>query len=298
MWSARDFVRANLSQGTPLSSESANPVSIATTYSSAAAQSAPAYLRNGAMQSIGELGNIFDPAQANDAGTSISNVTAAFFRPAGGRSFRVGQPESPYWDAGGLRAIQFLDLFTINSPGTNTTQLGTTAYTNVPVMRGRVNVNTAPREVLASVFEGVAKTSDQGVALGALNAGKMADAVISNRPYSRISDLYKPLGDFVNATNYGGTVTNVTVTISNATTASTTNYVAMAAMDRAREELFSRTVNLFTTQSRAFRIYIIGEALDKQTNALSRVALEVAVQLEAQQGKQALNQVIKWKKAL
>ena len=126
----------------------------------------------------------------------------------------------------------------------------------------------------------------------------MADAVISNRPYSRISDLYKAANAFVDGTNYNPPITNVTVTVSNAPAGTSTNYVAMAAMDRAREELFARTVNLFGTQSRAFRIYVIGEALDRATNPVSRVALEAAVQLEAQPGQAGLKQVIKWKKSL
>jgi type II secretory pathway component PulK len=165
-------------------------------------------------------------------------------------------------------------------------------------MRGRINVNTAPRQVLAAAFEGLTLSSDQGIGAPVVDALKMADAVITNRPYSRLSDLHKASGAFANGTNYNPVVLNVSVTISNALTGTTNNYLAMQAMDRAREELFARTVNLFGTQSRAFRIYVVGEALDRATNPVSRVALEAAVQLEAQSGQTGLMKVIKWKKSL
>lgn len=299
LWNKRDFIRSDLPLGTAIPSANADPTLLPSTWTTEAGWAAPAVVRNSPMASTGQLGDIFDPAQVDDSGTAPSAGTPAnFFGSVGGRSLRVGQPESPYWDVGGLRASQLLDLFTVNPLGTNVTELGTTAYMNTPVMRGRINVNTAPKQVLAAVFEGLTLTSDQGIGTPLVNAFKMADAVISNRPYSRLSDLSKVSGAFANGSNYTPVVANVSVTISNAVNGTSTNYIAMGAMDRAREELFARTLNLFGTQSRAFRIYVVGEALDRSTNPVSHTTLEAAIELEAQPGEAVLDQVIKWKKFL
>lgn len=298
-WAARDYVRENAPEGAAIASLAENPTLLASTWSSNVAKAAPIFLRNSPMMSVGELGNIFDPAMVSDSGAAVFGGTLPnYFRQVGGRSLRTGQPESPYWDTSGKRAIQLLDLFTINPLGTNTNQLGTSVYTNSPSMVGRINVNTAPKPVLASVFEGVTINSDEGISAATALAGNIADAIITNRPYSRISDLYKALPAFANGTNYNPNIVNISVTVTNAATspATTSNYVAMAAMDRAREELFARTVNLLTTQSRAFRIYVVGETLDKQTNAVSRAALEAVVRLEPKTGVDGLTPRIIFRK--
>lgn len=297
LWSSRDYVRANLPQGTALASSNADPLAIPTTYQEATdARNAPVFLGNAEMVSIGELGNIFDPAQADNAGTSQEGNTQGFFRPAGGRSLRIGQAESPYWDVGGQRASQLLDLFTVNPLGTNTAELGSTAYTNVPIMRGRINVNTAPKPVLAAVFDGLMLSADRGISTSIVDASKIADAVISNRPYSRISDLYKVGASLVDGSNYTPPVPIVSVTVSNALTGTSTTYVAMAAMDRAREELFAKSVNLLGTQSRAFRVFVVGEALDVRSNTLSRVNLEASVELKPLDDQSGFVQEIRMKK--
>ena len=247
----RDYVRANIPEGTALASSNDIPTDIASTYDAAAALSAPVFLRDSEMWSIAELGHVFDPAQVNDSGTNTATDARIVFRPSGGRSFRIGQPENPFWDQGGKRAIQLLDLFSANPLGTNIVELGTAAYTNTPIMRGRVNVNTAPPEVLSAVFEGVSISSDEGLPSAEVVVTNIVDALVTNRPFSRISDLHKAIPAFANGTNFSPAITNATVTNTNATSPN-----VMAAMDRAREELFARTVNLLGTQSRAFRVYV------------------------------------------
>jgi len=139
-----------------------------------------------------------------------------------------------------------------------------------------VNVNTAPPEVLSAVFEGVSILSDEGLPPAEVVVTNIVDSLIANRPYSRISDLHKAIPAFANGTNFMPAITNVTVTNTNATSPN-----VMAAMDRAREELFTRTVNLLGTQSRAFRVYVVGQALDRQTNAASQCVLEAAIEISA-----------------
>jgi len=139
-------------------------------------------------------------------------------------------------------------------------------------------VNTAPPEVLSAVFSGLQITSDAGLPTNAVLAGPsqgLITALITNRPYSRISDLQKAMAGFVDAGNFtwSGSVANAATNAGNPAP-------AMAAMDRAREELFAKSVNLLTTQSRAFRVYVIGQALGRRTNPVGQVALEASVLLE------------------
>ena len=82
---------------------------------------APAVLANRAMQSIGELGHIFDPAQAADdlSAPKSSEPPVNDKISGGGRTLRIGQPEfrsssTHTWDTNGRRAIELLDLFTVN----------------------------------------------------------------------------------------------------------------------------------------------------------------------------------------
>jgi hypothetical protein len=298
LWSRRDFVRANLAFGQALAGDADDPTEIPSAYGTSDAQNAPVFLRNAPMLSVVELGQVFDAAQIDDSGNNPPGASQGYFRPVGGRSLRIGQPESPYWDVGGRRAAQLLDIFTVNPLGTNTTELGTTMYTNVPIMRGRINANTAPEEVLAAVFEGLEISSDEALGAPKVDGRAIAQSIITNRPYSRLSDLNRATGAFANGDSFDPPVPNITVTISNAATSSNVNYTAMQAMDRGREELFARSANLFGTQSRAFRIFVIGEALDGASNALSRVGMEASLELQPSADGASFSQMIKLKKEL
>jgi len=297
LWAARDFVRADGPFGTPLANSNANPSAITSTWTAASGNNAPSFIRNAPMLSIAELGHIFDPAQVDDSGIAPSAATPPnFLGSVGGRSLRIGQPESQYWATNaGQQAMRLLDLFTVNPIGTSAIPTNSPAwarnywngvvtngvYTNIPLMVGRINVNTAPPEVLSAVFSGIQITSDAG--LGSNNpvrAGAsqgLITALITNRPYSRISDLQKAMSGFANATNF-----TWSTTVANAATNAGNPAPAMAAMDRAREELFTKSVNLLTTQSRAFRVYVVGQALGRRTNPIGQVAVEASVLLEPQ----------------
>lgn len=285
-WANRDYVRANPNPGIALSSAGADPSQIASQYVAADATNAPAHIANTRMVSIGELGNIFDPAQVSDSGASTSGGTPAnYTRAIGGRSLRIGQPEfsnasTNNWDQPGRRAIQLLDLFSVNPPGTNYPAYG---LTNSPVMRGRVNVNTAPPELLRAVYEGVAISNDAGIPKSTNISSQIATAIIAGRPYSRISDLYKALPAFVQGTNYSPAIAN-------------TSSNALAVMDRGREELFARTVNLLSTQSRAFRIYVIGQALDLKQRPVGQSVIETSMELAPSTNASGLRQIITYKR--
>jgi len=175
---------------------SETPSQVASAYDAAHdAPTAPAYLANGPMLSLGELGHIFDPAQAADDLSAPFSSEAPYNNKisGGGRTLRIGQPEftsdtKDNWNTNGRRAIELLDLFTVNA---------TAAGEEYPSAAGRINPNTAPPEVLAAVLSGIQITSDRGIPASSLaDPFGIASNIVSNRPYSTLSDLHKIVGCF------------------------------------------------------------------------------------------------------
>jgi len=259
-WLNRDFTRTNAAMGTAPDSLNTTPADVVSAYNFAVESlNAPAVIRNGPMQSIGELGNVFDPVQAADDLTAPSGGSpSSTFLSGGGRTLRIGQPEfsvsgTNTWNINGRRAMELLDVFTVAE--TNSTSR------EFPVTMGQINVNTASKEVLEVVLASIAVTSDSGLGSASLtNLPTISSNIIANRPYGRLSDLNKITTQFAQATNYtpafgvsiGGGTTNI------------------AAYDRAREECFGKFVQNITIQSRTYRIFVIGEALDTQGKPSSR----------------------------
>jgi len=274
-WAQRDFIRENLPEGIAMSSPSVDPTTLLSSYNSTNASTAPAVVRNSPMNSIAELGNIYDPSQVSDTGGNVlGGSPGSFFRPAGGRSLRVGQPEFQFsggassWDVDGKRAVQLLDLFT--------TQQTNSFSSNVPAAFGRINLNTAPQEVLEALFMNIQINSDPaagGASINATNAAALATEVIKNRPYSRISEIYRVFPVIASGTNFS-------IPLPTQVGGGTTN---LALMDRAREEVFGKYIELITVRGRAFRVYVVGQALDERTGRiLSESFCEASLALDNQ----------------
>jgi len=269
-WAARDYIRANsTNQGITLSSANGDPTALTSQYNAADARTFIASIRNASMQSIGELGHLFDPIQVNDTGGNSYSAAQDYHRAGGGYSLRIGQPEFTFTSTNGRRAVELLDLFTVNS--TNSASDG------FPASQGRVNVNTAPQSVLEALFYNISPTSDAAFTnsvISAVNASNLANTIITNRPYDKLSDLHKITAALANATNF---TPNLSVNV-----ASNANAPAPFAgvFDRAREETFGKMIQLATVQSRSFRIYVVGEALNPVTGKREgRSALEAIVSI-------------------
>lgn len=274
-WVRRDFVRRNPSMGTSPASISQTPSQVAPAYDGIEdAAAAPAFLANTAMQSIGELGHIFDPAQAADdlSAPDSSEAPTNNKISGGGRTLRIGQPEfksdtAHSWDTNGRRAIELLDVFTVNR--TNASSAG------YPSAIGRINPNTAAPEVLAAVLSGIRVTSDSGTPEASLNnAPAIAANLISNRPYSSLSDLHKVIQSFADSENYAPAFG---VSIGGGTT-------NLAAADRVREEAFGKLVQHLTIQSRTYRVLAVGESFDAAGRPRGRAAIEAIVFLQNEPG--------------
>ncbi|MDR1145792.1 MAG: hypothetical protein LBK71_06625 [Verrucomicrobiales bacterium] len=267
-WAARDYVRANPPVGNPPGALNVSPAQTASPYAADRdAPNAPLFTRKGRMLSVGELGNIFDPAQAADDGRAPAGGTpSSVFVSGGGRTLRVGQPEFAYWDRDGMRAIELLDIFTVNDAP---------ADAEYPRLAGRVNVNTAPREVLTALLHGIDINADAGALTVSgsacrLDAARLADVIVSERhtaPFKKLSDLRRVLPALNRADAYQPPL--------GAGAAAEPPLV----MDRAREEAFAKFCNLVTAQSRNYRVYAIGQALaaDGAVAAISLLEAIVSV---------------------
>jgi hypothetical protein len=277
-WTSRDRVPVNPVTGKTPSSLETTPDAIPSPYVEGGNNAlAPFVIRKGAMNSLGELGNIFDPAQVNDQGmaTNAGNNNSMFCY-GGGRTLRIGQPECHYadpkltWDVPGKRAVELLDLFTVADKGREPG--GTPAMTNAGIP-GRINVNTASHAVLTTLFSGIKVTSDRrftNSSIGAKAANDLASFLEEHRPYNKLSDLSVLTTNLVNANTYTPPLCwNVP---------GSSPQVA-DVFDRAREEAFGKVIGHCVVQTRTFRIYVIGESLDRKGKTTGRSLMQGLIRL-------------------
>ena len=284
-WKSRDWIPENPAIGNRPTTVDQMPDQIPSSYRDGIdGKTAPFVMRKGAMVSLAELGNVFEPAQIDDQGTAVNpSQSGVLTCSAGGRTLRIGQPEFQFagtnnWDLPGKRAIELLDLFTVADEGRrppttdtskDTNQLGTN--TGIP---GRINVNTAPHAVLTSLFYGIGVTSDQrstNSRIDARAADNLATIVETNRPYQKLSDLYPLTTNLVNAQTY------TPVLFGNVRGSSPP---AADAFDRAREEAFGKMIGHCVLQTRVFHLYVIGESLDNHGKTRGRSLMEGLLRLE------------------
>ena len=280
-WSVRDFIPINPPTGNHPSSITMTPDQVPSPYREEVdSLNAPLVMRHGSMNSIVELGNIHDPSQADDLGLApeagSSDHQTSVYACGGGRTLRIGQPEFSYWDTPGKRAIELLDLFTVSSSKKK---------------RGLINVNTAPHQILTALFYGITPTSDQRFLHSKLQlqaAERLATLLEEHRPYEKISDLRLLTPLLANAETYSPSLgSNVF-----------SSRVPLAPVfDRAREEGFGKMISLCTIHSRAFRLFILGQTLDRHGACNGESMIEAVIilsPLSSEQNLIPIVQEIKW----
>jgi len=270
-WAGRDHVRANGLFGNSAGNINTTPIVVASSYTVAAeAPNAPFYVRKGQMRSIGELGNIYDPAQVDDLGNSPSGGTpSSIYVAGGGRTLRFGRPESAYWNSDHERAALLLDLFTTHPARTINGE-------DYPVAFGRINLNTAPLEVLQALFYNIAIVSDEGAiataidppAVSAAGALQLANAIVDARPFHRMSDLHRLFGAMDDHALYSPAINPIP------------SAQPPDVMDRAREELFRKSVNAMTVSSANFLVLAVGQQISPSGRVVSQSVREVVVGME------------------
>ena len=236
---------------------------------------APAFISNAeTFSSLGELGHVYDPAQWTRVDTAGG---VADQRAGGGFTLAIGRPEFAPFDKDGQRAAQLLDIFSLPAP--------TPDYP-------RININTAPREVLRSLIAGIT-LDDDPVAPGVKpkkikEVGDIfADHVLAHRntsPLRAVSDLNnlrkQPLvtRDPANSahTPFFGNIQH----FDNAPVVVDPAVDLLEWDDAGREELFRKVMNLVTFGSKTFRIVVAGEARDKQGKLIGRATREYNYTIE------------------
>jgi hypothetical protein len=287
IWTRRDRVPVNPATGIRPASVNQTPDTIASPYDPVRdAILAPSVIRKGPMKAIGELGNVYDPAQADDTGDSPSaggKGRKSVFCSGGGRTLRFGQPEfhaiNPKydWDVPGKRALDLIDLFTVQDKGRQPGTMKPGTNVGIP---GRINVNTASHEVLTALFTGVSVTSDRrytNCTLSGVTADRLASLIEERRPFNRLSDLGFLTTNLVNAESYLPALSR---------NAPGSSPPAADVFDRAREEAFAKIIGHCTVQSRSFRIVAVGQALDHGGKPVSTSVMEGIIRLAPdEQGK-------------
>jgi hypothetical protein len=242
---------------------------------------------------MADLGNVWDPAElsysvANYPGTpsatpfAVPDIPGSPSAPpvnskgGGGHTLAIGRPEFSVFDQNGMRAWQLLDVFSADTT--------TASSTAAPVKTaGLVNINTASFDVLRALVAGVLQNRDAAVQpLYPPSVSKQADlfakAVINSRPFLSTAALsgirVTPPGGSQSEPFFGNPDQYATPSPNSSPTPSPTPPVQAAPTgwnDAGREELFSKILNLATTRSRNFRVFVTGQSLDKNGNVLSTV---------------------------
>ncbi len=294
-WNARDFVPINPREGNHPISIVMTPDQIPSSYQEEDALHAPLVMRHGPMNSIVELGNIHDPAQADDLGSApeagSSEHQTSVYACGGGRTLRIGQPEFPYWDMPGKRAIELLDLFTASPPKQKRDSPPIDHHSWL-LRKGLINVNTAPHEILTALFYGITPTSDQRFCHSRIQlqaAERLATLLEKNRPYEKTSDLRFLTPLLANAETYSPSLSsNVT-----------SREIPLAAVfDRAREEGFGKMISLCTFRSHTFRIFILGQTLDRHGKSTAESMLEALVTLRQTDSEKMMQPILQEVKRL
>jgi hypothetical protein len=249
----------------------------------AGADNAPLVVRNGPMQSIGELGHITDPARPYYTAGRIPVLARG-----GGRTLRVGQSELTNF--GGTN-IGWYDGKQTNASRTWTSwrlaDIFTTAAASNVAIQGLINPNGALR--------------DNGAALRAALYGLTYSPTPEGAPGLAGRDL--------NSSHLNGVVNSFKSRLTNASAAgfpsgalvpfwergeiselpifNTGNIPAQMSnvFDRGREELVRRSIEMITPRGSVFTVYAIGQALQiagNKTNVLGTARLKSTFEMTPQ----------------
>jgi hypothetical protein len=253
------------------------------------AANAPLFLRNRAMQSIGELGHITDPARVPGR---TGGLTSIIHSRGGGRTLRVGQPELRAVD--GTAATARPGWFDGNQTSASRTWTSwrladvftTTAALSVP---GQINPNGVLRDNGAALRaalhgmrmlpspDGAANTSNRLV-----NVTNVVTAMLERMTNLAGSGL--PDGS-LNALWERGEISELPLLGSGNQLLQPSGVLMQQAFDRGREELVRRSVEMITTRGSVFTVYVVGQALQvtpQTTNVIGSARLKQTFEISPQ----------------
>jgi hypothetical protein len=235
-------------------------------------ENAPLFVRNAAMESIGELGHLTDPARVPGASGALTNV---IYSRGGGRTLRVGQAEHPRWYDGNQTEAsrtwtswRLADVF---------------ATTNVLSVPGRINPNGLLRDggaALRAALHGLTylplPEGAQGMAGLQLNAVRLNGVVNSATAHlTNATAAGLPTGS-LNAFWERGEISQLPIFNTGGIPTTMSN-----KFDRGREELVRRSIEMITARGSVFTVYAIGQTL-QGTNVTGAARMKQTFQVEPQ----------------
>jgi hypothetical protein len=218
------------------------------------AATAPAILADREMESIGELGHIYDPARDSDPSVA-----------GGGRTLNIGRPDplavgDRFGSAWQRNAWRLTDLFSTSI---------SLLPTEEPTRSGKININGVMRDdgvvlraALREQFFAPEPESDPSLAGRVLTEADIDDFVASVHEFLRTNGPMMERGELSSISFFaenppnGGHLTGATVSPLN---------------DRGREELFRRVVELIATRSASFTVNAVGQAVHQLPDGTRRI---------------------------
>jgi hypothetical protein len=258
------------------------------------ANAAPSVIANASLTSIGQLGDIFDPARVKgDSGNILLSRS-------GGRTLKIGQPDDLNGVGAGTRtfsatwfnsAWRLTDLFEARRVTDPTHPPQPSEMVAPPTSRGRININGVLRDSIDAsgniipagggafraalrsfTFNG-APNSDPNLNGQSLSSMDIDGLIASVQTYLKNNGPMMERGE-VSQLSFFNTSGNLA-----GQSIATTN-------DRGREEIFRRTIEMITTRSSCFTVYAIGEAVRQDKNGnkttVGQKRLAITFQLEPQ----------------
>jgi hypothetical protein len=269
-------------------------------YAPAFADSAPtgyAIIRDDAMQSIGELGHIYDPVRtiAVNAGGPVPSILQA---RGGGRTLKIGQIDdlitggrfSTTWFNSSWRLA---DLFSADLTKDSS---GNYLKVSNPTSRGKININGVLRDSIDSsgnIVPGGGLAFRAALRSFNFLASPNSDSQLSGKTMSdpEIDSLVSSIQTYL--TTNGPMMERGEISQLPFFNSGTAGGKSLASVnDRGREEIFRRCVEMITTRSASFTVYTLGQAIRQDKSGVKTPTgekrLAITFQLEPRKGSTAL----------
>jgi Tfp pilus assembly protein FimT len=237
---------------------------------------APTIVANGALASIGQLGDVFDPVRT--VGAAPTGSADIKYSRGGGRTLKIGQPEryDPSTNAGGLWDGDS-NSFSREWVAWRLTDIFSTA--DLVQFDGRININGANRDggaALKTALYGYkfqsAPDSDPSLAGSGFDVdptdandkinvlvGQLQSRLKNQAPFDKTAGPLAERGELSELPMFN-TGTDLVSGINTA-----------IVYDRGREELFRRLIELTTTRGNIFTVYAVGQSLVPQPGTISPI---------------------------
>jgi len=237
-----------------------------------------AFIRDGPMQTIGELGHIYDPARIPNANAPRD----VKFSRGGARTLKIGQQESfnstfnlrGLWGEGGgatasagtqtslsrnWTSWRLTDVFCVNPPDRNGN--GQVDADELARIDGLVNINGVQRDGGRAIRALIYNLQYQA----SPDPGALTTATRSVNTNNLITALQARQNNPDNIFWERGEISELNL-FSTGATLTTPNPANMAqTLDRGREELVRRLMDMICTKGNTYTVYAIGQALDPLT---------------------------------